>query len=52
MKQAVQRTMKAGAVGALEGVKPPSRVAKLVMERTDRVFLVGAGARRWMSYWT
>ncbi len=39
------RTMKAGAVAALTGVKTPSRVARLVMERTDRVFLVGAGAR-------
>lgn len=38
------RTMKAGAVGALENVKNPSRVARLVMERTNRVFLVGAGA--------
>jgi N4-(beta-N-acetylglucosaminyl)-L-asparaginase len=38
------RTMKAGAVGALEGVKNPSKVARLVMERTNRVFLVGPGA--------
>lgn len=38
------RTMKAGAVGALEGIKNPSKVAKLVMERTNRVFLVGEGA--------
>ena len=43
------RTMKAGAVGALEGVKTPSRVAKLVMDRTDRVFLVGAGARKFAT---
>ena len=40
------RTMKAGAVGALERIKNPSRVAKLVMERTSRVFLVGEGALR------
>jgi len=39
------KTMRAGAVGALEGVKTPSKVARLVMDRTDRVFLVGAGAR-------
>ena len=39
------RTMRAGAVAALTGVKTPSKVARLVMERTDRVFLVGAGAR-------
>jgi N4-(beta-N-acetylglucosaminyl)-L-asparaginase len=38
------RTMKAGAVGALEGIKNPSRVARLVMEQTNRVFIVGAGA--------
>jgi len=38
------RTMKAGAVGALEGIKNPSKVARLVMERTNRVFLVGEGA--------
>jgi N4-(beta-N-acetylglucosaminyl)-L-asparaginase len=43
------RTMKAGAVGALEGVKTPSRVARLVMERTDRVFLVGEGARKFAT---
>lgn len=40
------RTMKAGAVGALEAIKNPSRVARLVMERTNRVFLVGPGALR------
>ena len=38
------RTMKAGAVGALEGIKNPSKVARLVMDRTNRVFLVGEGA--------
>lgn len=38
------RTMKAGAVGALERIKNPSRVARLVMEQTNRVFLVGEGA--------
>lgn len=43
------RTMKAGAVGALEGCKTPSRVARLVMERTSRVFLVGEGARRFAT---
>lgn len=43
------RTMKAGAVGALEACKTPSKVARLVMDRTDRVFLVGAGARKFAS---
>src|SRR6478672_5505462 len=38
------RTMKAGAVGALENIKNPSKVARLIMERTNRVFLVGPGA--------
>jgi N4-(beta-N-acetylglucosaminyl)-L-asparaginase len=40
------RTMKAGAVGALERIKNPSKVARLVMERTNRLFLVGEGALR------
>lgn len=43
------RTMRAGAVAALTGVKTPSKVARLVMDRTDRVFLVGAGARRFAT---
>jgi N4-(beta-N-acetylglucosaminyl)-L-asparaginase len=43
------RTMRAGAVGALTGVKTPSKVARLVMERTDRVFLVGEGARKFAT---
>ena len=43
------KTMRAGAVGALEGVKTPSKVARLVMDRTDRVFLVGAGARKFAT---
>jgi len=43
------RTLRAGAVGAMEGCKTPSKVAKLVMERTDRVFLVGEGARKFAT---
>ena len=39
-------TARAGAVASLEGVKNPSKVAKLVMENTDHVLLVGAGARK------
>lgn len=35
-----------GAVACLEGIKTPSSVARLVMERTDHVMLVGAGAQR------
>lgn len=37
-------THRAGAVAALEGIRHPSEVAKLVMQHTDHVLLVGAGA--------
>jgi N4-(beta-N-acetylglucosaminyl)-L-asparaginase len=36
---------RAGAVGALEGVRTPSLVAKAVMENTDHHLLVGRGAQ-------
>ena len=39
-------THRAGAVASLRNIKNPSRVAKLVMERTDHVLLVGEGALR------
>jgi N4-(beta-N-acetylglucosaminyl)-L-asparaginase len=39
-------THRAGAVASLQGVKTPSRVAQMVMNRTDHVLLVGEGARR------
>jgi len=39
-------TMRAGAVGALEGFKHPAEVALAVMRRTTRVLLVGEGAAR------
>lgn len=39
-------THKCGSVAALERIMHPSRVAKLVMERTDRIMLVGEGALR------
>lgn len=39
-------TRKAGAVGALEGIKTPSEVAKLVLRYTDHVLLVGEGAQK------
>ena len=39
-------TRNAGAVGALEFIKTPSKVARLVMERSDHVMLVGEGALR------
>ena len=37
-------THRGGGVAALEGIRTPSRVAKLVLERTDHVLLVGPGA--------
>ncbi len=39
-------THQAGAVAALRNIKTPSRVARLVMERTDHVLIVGEGALR------
>ncbi len=36
----------AGAVGALKSIRNPAKVARLVMQRTTRVFLVGDGALR------
>lgn len=38
------RTYSAGSVASLENIKTPSSVARLVMERTDHVMLVGPGA--------
>src|SRR5205807_5072942 len=38
------RTHKAGAVAAIERIKNPISVARKVMERTEHVLLVGAGA--------
>ena len=39
-------THRAGAVAAIRGIRTPSSIAKLVMERTDHVLLVGQGATR------
>jgi N4-(beta-N-acetylglucosaminyl)-L-asparaginase len=39
-------THRAGAVAALRNIKNPSKVARLVMERTDHVLIVGVGALR------
>lgn len=39
-------THNCGSVAALEGIKTPCSVARLVMERTDHMFLVGPGAQR------
>src|SRR5882724_6953562 len=44
-------TKRAGAVGALENIKTPSEVAKLILKYTDHIFLVGEGAKRFaLSY--
>ena len=39
-------TKRAGSVASLEGIATPSLVAKAVMDYTDHVMLVGAGAKR------
>jgi N4-(beta-N-acetylglucosaminyl)-L-asparaginase len=39
-------TRRAGAVAALEDIATPSLVAKAVMDHTDHVLLVGAGAKK------
>jgi len=39
-------TRRAGAVGALEGIKTPSVVAKYVLLYTNHIMLVGEGAKR------
>ncbi|MDE2833686.1 MAG: N(4)-(beta-N-acetylglucosaminyl)-L-asparaginase [Bacteroidota bacterium] len=39
-------TGRAGAVASLQGIMYPSKVARLVLERTDHVLLVGMGAQR------
>ena len=39
-------TGRAGGVAALEGIKYPSKVARLVLQRTDHVLLVAEGAQR------
>ena len=39
-------TRRAGAVASLQKIKNPSLVAKMVMEKTNHVFIVGEGALR------
>jgi N4-(beta-N-acetylglucosaminyl)-L-asparaginase len=44
-------TKRAGAVGALENIKTPSEVARLVLKYTNHILLVGEGAKRFaLSY--
>ena len=39
-------TRRCGAVASIRGIKTPSKIAKLVMEQTDHIMLVGEGALR------
>ena len=44
-------TRRAGAVGALEGIKVASEIARLVLKYTDHIMLVGEGAKKFaLSY--
>ena len=45
------KTYSAGAVACLENIKTPASVAKLVMQRTDHVLLVGTGALEFARAW-
>jgi N4-(beta-N-acetylglucosaminyl)-L-asparaginase len=45
------KTYSAGAVACLENIKTPSSVAKLVMQHTDHVLLVSAGALEFARAW-
>jgi len=39
-------TRRAGSVASIRGIKTPSKIAKLVMEETDHIMIVGDGALR------
>jgi N4-(beta-N-acetylglucosaminyl)-L-asparaginase len=45
------KTYSAGAVACLENIKTPSSVARLVMQHTDHVLIVGAGALEFAKAW-
>jgi len=42
-------TRRAGAVASLRGVREPSKVARIVLERTDHILIVGQGAREFAT---
>jgi N4-(beta-N-acetylglucosaminyl)-L-asparaginase len=44
-------TRRCGAVASIRGIKTPSKIAKLVMEQTDHVMIVGEGALRFAKAW-
>ncbi|CAG0915927.1 unnamed protein product [Notodromas monacha] len=43
------RTMKAGAVGGVKTVRNPIRAARMVMDKSDHVLLVGEGAEKFAA---
>jgi N4-(beta-N-acetylglucosaminyl)-L-asparaginase len=45
------KTYSAGAVACLENIKTPSSVAKLVMQHTNHVLIVGTGALEFAKAW-
>ncbi|MBN1223214.1 MAG: N(4)-(beta-N-acetylglucosaminyl)-L-asparaginase [Candidatus Aminicenantes bacterium] len=45
------KTYNAGSVAALENIKTPCSVARIVMERTDHVMLVGKDALKFAKKW-
>jgi N4-(beta-N-acetylglucosaminyl)-L-asparaginase len=45
------KTYSAGAVASLENIKTPASVARLVMQHTDHVLLVGPGALEFAKAW-
>ena len=42
-------TRRAGAVASIRGVREPSKVARVVLERTDHILIVGQGAREFAT---
>jgi N4-(beta-N-acetylglucosaminyl)-L-asparaginase len=44
-------TRRCGSVASLRNIKNPSKVAKLVMEQTDHIMLVGSGALDFAKAW-
>lgn len=44
-------TRRAGSVASVRNIKNPSKVAKLVMEQTDHIMLVGQGALDFAKAW-
>jgi N4-(beta-N-acetylglucosaminyl)-L-asparaginase len=44
-------TRRAGSVASIQNIKNPSKVAKLVMEQTDHIMIVGHGALEFAKTW-